>query len=147
MQAGVSTILRDSPQAGREILQALKGNRILAMLIDQDTKVRGVMVDFFGRKANTAAGAAILARRLSVPVIAGFIHRTEDGCHRIKIYPPIEMTNTGDYRKDIEENTQKYTQIIEKHIKEFPEDWVWIHRRWRRHTPYLPVVPKENETA
>jgi len=141
--AGVNTIFRDTPQAGREILKALKGKEILAMLIDQDTKVKGVMVDFFGQKANTPAGAAILATKRAVPVIAGFINRMRDGRHRIEIYPPIELVHTEDFKKDIEQNTQRFNQIIERHIQEFPEDWIWIHRRWRRRVPYAPAVAQK----
>jgi len=140
-------ILRDSPSASRQILQALKNREVLAMLIDQDTRVKGVMADFFGRKANTPAGPAILARRMPVPVLAGFIHRFTDKKHRIVICPPIEIVRTADPALDIEVNTERFNKVIEEQIRAVPEQWVWMHRRWRRRTAYQPVrEPQAEET-
>ena len=107
------------------------------MLIDQDTKVKGVMVDFFGRKANTPIGPAVLARRRSIPVLAAFIHRISDRRHKIILCPEVDVVRTNDFKHDIEINTEKFSKIIENHIKEYPEDWVWMHRRWRRRTAYM----------
>jgi Kdo2-lipid IVA lauroyltransferase/acyltransferase len=137
--AAVKVILRDSPSAGREMLKALKDGEVIGMLIDQDTQVKGVMADFFGRKANTPAGPAILARRRAVPVLAGFIHRVSDGRHRIVIHPPIEIAETSDAERDIVTNTERFNKMIERHIREDPEGWVWMHRRWRREVAYQPA--------
>ena len=89
--ASVNVILRDSPSAGRQMLRALKEGHILGMLIDQDTKVKGVMAPFFGKMANTPSGPASLAVRRSVPVVAGFIERKADGRHHIVIDPPLKL--------------------------------------------------------
>ena len=136
-QESIRVILRDSPTASRQILQVLKKGELLAMLIDQDTKVKGVMVDFFGRKANTPIGPAVLTRRRSIPVLAAFIHRIADRRHQIILYPEVDVVQTNDFKHDIEINTEKFSKIIENHIKEYPEDWVWMHRRWRRRTAYM----------
>jgi KDO2-lipid IV(A) lauroyltransferase len=137
-EASVRVVLRDSPAAGRMILQALKKREILGMLIDQDTKVKGVMAEFFGRRANTPSGPAILAVRRSIPVVAGFIHRASDGKHHIIIYPEVEISRTGEFEKDVESTTQRFNQLIEREIRSYPCQWVWVHRRWRRKVAYDP---------
>ena len=136
--ASVRVILRESPSAGRQILQTLKRGEILGMLMDQDTKVKGVMADFFGRKANTPAGPAILAVRRGVPVVAGFIHRVSHEEHSIVIYPPIDVQRTGDNDRDVQANTERFNQVIEREIRRYPGQWVWVHRRWRRKAAYDP---------
>ncbi len=139
-ESAVSVILRDSPSAGREILKVLKNKGILAMLIDQDTKVKGVMVDFFGKKANTPAGPALLAGRRSVPVLPGFIHRVSDKKHKIVICPMMDIVQTENVQQDLETNTERFNKLLEHQIREHPEEWVWMHRRWRRKTAYRPPV-------
>jgi len=128
----VRVIQRDSPTAGRQLLKAIKNNEIVGILIDQDTTVKGVMADFFGKKANTPAGPAILARRRAVPVVAYHIYRVSDWEHRIVARPPFEIVQTDDISKDIETNTEIFNSVIEQFIREHPEQWVWHHRRWRR---------------
>jgi KDO2-lipid IV(A) lauroyltransferase len=137
-EAAVEVIQRDSASSGRQMLRVLKDGEIIGMLIDQDAQVKGVMADFFGHKANTPAGAAILARRRSIPVMAGFIHRVSDRRHRIVIHPPIEITETDDMDRDIVVNTERFNRLIEQHIREDPEGWVWMHRRWKREGAYQP---------
>jgi len=138
-EAAVRVILRDSPAAARQMLKALKNGEVIGMLIDQDTQVKGVMADFFGRKANTPAGAATLARRRAIPVLAGFIHRTSDRSHRIVIHPPLEITETDDVDRDIVANTERFNRVLEHEIREDPEGWVWMHRRWMREAAYQPA--------
>jgi KDO2-lipid IV(A) lauroyltransferase len=121
------------------MLKALKDGEVIGMLIDQDTQVKGVMADFFGRKANTPAGAAILARRRSIPVLAGFIHRTSDRSHRIVIHPPMEIIETEDVDRDILVNTERFNRVLEQEIRQDPEGWVWMHRRWMRDVAYQPA--------
>lgn len=128
--------MRDSPKAGREILGALKRRESLAMLIDQDTRVKGVMADFFGRKANTPAGPALLAVRQGVPVVAGYIRRVSYWKHEIVISPPVEVVRTGDLEEDVRVNTERFNRVLEGYIRAHPEQWVWMHRRWRRSKPF-----------
>ncbi len=125
----VETIYRhDSP---RQMLKALKNNCLLGMLIDQDTKVDGVFVDFFGQPAYTAKGPAVLSMATGAPVIPTFIRRTPEGGHEVFIEEPVEMEKTKDKEKDILINTQKLSRIIEKYIRKYPEQWVWMHNRWK----------------
>jgi len=129
---GVKIILRGGESAGRSILRCLKQNELLALLIDQDTRAQGIMVDFFGRKANTPLSPAALALRAGCPVLAAFINRIDRYRHQITIYPPIEMQRTGDRQVDLERCTKVFNEVIESQIRKFPEQWVWMHQRWMR---------------
>ncbi len=139
-ESGVSVILRNSPSSGREILKVLNNQGLVAMLIDQDTKVKGVMVDFFGEKANTPAGPALLARRRSVPILPCFINRVSNKKHRVVFCPEVDIVKTENVQQDLEVNTRNLNKLIEHQIREYPEEWVWMHRRWRRTLAYQPPV-------
>ncbi len=134
-QYNVHPILRGSSGAGKTILRALRSNAILGMLIDQDTDVQGVFVDFFGDTAFTPRGAADLALKTSASVVAGFITRVGAHKHVIRLYGPIEVTGTSNYKQDVIDLTQAMTYAIEKHIKAHPSDWVWMHSRWAKRPP------------
>lgn len=128
----VNTIVRGEPSAGNKILSCLQRNEILGILIDQDTDVSGVFVNFLGKEAHTPTGAAALALRLNCPVIAGFISRREDESHKILFHPPLKIIRTGKREDDIFRNTAMFTEIIEQQIRADPSQWVWMHRRWRK---------------
>jgi KDO2-lipid IV(A) lauroyltransferase len=96
------------------------------MLIDQDTKVDGVWVPFFGRPAFTPVAAARLALKQKAAVIPSFIERLPDGSHRAVFHPPPELP------ADAVAATALLTRLIEEQIRRVPEQWVWMHRRWRR---------------
>jgi len=129
-QAGYINIARGIET--REIIRALKQGCPLGMLMDQDTRVKGVYVDFFGRKANTPAGPVILARRFNIPIVSGFMHLEKDLTYRIEFFPPIEFSNSGDPEADLIADVQKCSDMSERMIRRYPEQWVWIHRRWKR---------------
>lgn len=130
-RAGVQTILRESPSASREMLRVLKSGGVLALLIDQDTRVPSVSVPFFGRLARTPVAAAALALRRDLPVIPVFAQRRPGGGHRLTILPPIRPTRSGDRRRDVAELTRTFSRILEDRIRKNPAEWVWWHRRWR----------------
>lgn len=129
------TILRGDRSAGKQILRCLRNNEVLGILIDQDIDADGVFVDFFGRLAYTPKGAASLALRMGAVVVPGFIIRQENGKHRITILKPVELSVTGDNEKDVFQNTCKFTKIIEDYVRKYPDQWVWMHRRWKRQPP------------
>jgi Kdo2-lipid IVA lauroyltransferase/acyltransferase len=129
---GVRTILRGRPGASRELIRIFKENRILGILIDQDTDVESAFVDFMGRPAWTPTGAASMAVKFGAPVIFGTIRRNNDNRHTITIEGPLELVRTGNDEKDIIANTAMFTKKIEDRIALNPEQWVWMHRRWRR---------------
>jgi KDO2-lipid IV(A) lauroyltransferase len=129
---GVRTILRGRPGSTRELIRAFRENRILGILIDQDTDVESAFVDFMGRPAWTPTAAASMAIKFGAPMVFGYIQR-EKGCrHKIFIEGPLPMIMTNDTEKDIVANTAMLTKKIEDVIQKNPEQWVWMHRRWRR---------------
>lgn len=132
---GTETINRAQPGASRRLLQTLRGGGALGMLIDQDTRVKGVWVPFFGRDAFTPVGAAEIALRRDVAVIPAFIERKEDGHHLARFLPELELP------ADAVEATALMTSTIEAQIRRRPEQWVWIHRRWRHRQPEGAPVP------
>lgn len=142
---GVETVLRESPSSARQLIGAMKRNALLAMLIDQDTKVQSVSVPFFGRMARTPVAAASLAIRRNLPAIAAFIQRRPEGGHRITVLPPFEIERSDDVNADIRALTRQFNQVIERHIREQPSEWVWWHRRWR-HMP-IPRLDLDSPAA
>ena len=129
--AGLEVILKE--KAGRKVLRALSENRFVGILIDQRAKrSEGVWVDFFGKKAPTTPSLAILAMRTGAPVIPLFIVRDEVSGHRVLIQKPLEMVKSGDIRKDVETNTQRINDTLESVIRQYPDQWFWVHRRWER---------------
>ncbi len=124
---GTVTIERGAPGAARQLLGTLRAGGALGMLIDQDTKVEGTWVPFFGRPAYTPLGAARLALRQGVAVVPAFIARQEDGHHRVRFLPPLDLAGC-----DEQAATARMTAAIEEQIRRVPAQWVWMHRRWRR---------------
>jgi KDO2-lipid IV(A) lauroyltransferase len=105
---------------------------VVGLLIDQDIRnIPGVFVPFFGRPAWTPSGAAMLSIRMRCPMIPGFIHRRPDGSHHVQIHPPLEIPADGTLEDKIQELTASATAVIERQIRAHPEQWVWMHRRWR----------------
>jgi len=129
---GVRTILRNRPGATKELIRIFRENRILGILIDQDTDVESAFVDFMGKPAWTPTAAASMAIKFGAPVVFGFIQRGKDNRHTVTIEGPLELPITGDREKDIIDATAMLTKKIEECIRNNPEQWVWMHRRWRR---------------
>ena len=104
-----------------------------APLTDQDIKdVPGTFVPFFGLPAWTPTGAAMFSIRMNSPVVPGFIHRLPNGKHIAEFHPPLPTPTDGSTEDRIEELTATATAKIEDQIRAHPEQWVWMHRRWRR---------------
>ncbi len=115
----------------KKALWCLRRNGVLGILSDIDTKVDGVFVDFFGRPAFTPRGPVSIALRTGSVLIPMFIIRQEDDTHRIVAEKPLELKLTGDQEKDIKLNTARFTKIIESYIRKHPEQWIWVHERWK----------------
>ncbi len=131
--AGYSNIARG--KGTREIIRTIKKGEVVGMLIDQDTKAQGVFVDFFGKPAHTPYGPAILARRLEVPIIPIFIYLKDDLTYGIECQPPLDFVKTDDEKNDITANTQKISDAYEAMIRRYPEQWAWMHKRWKNQPP------------
>jgi KDO2-lipid IV(A) lauroyltransferase len=115
----------------REILRALRANRLVGFVLDQHARVDGVWVDFFGRPASTLRSLAALAARTEAPVVPFFARRCSDGLHEIEVRPALDLETVGDKDANILHNTQLYTRMIEDAVRETPSQWTWIHRRWK----------------
>lgn len=116
----------------RQILWRLRRNECVVMLMDQSVNYKkGVFAPFFGQMTCTNPGMAMVAIKSKAPVVPLFIARTPEGfC--IEFGPEIPLIETGDRTKDLEENTAAYNQAIEDFIRRYPEQWFWVHRRWKR---------------
>lgn len=122
------------PQDGSfgEFMRLLRRGESIGVLVDQNQKTKGVFVDFFGRKASTLRTVATLHRRTGAPIVTGYIRR-EPGPfrHRIRIDPPIVIDRTSDAEGDIRRITQAFTTRLEGYVRETPDQWLWLHRRWK----------------
>ncbi len=130
---GGETELRGE-QAGRRLAGAVRRGRVVGLLIDQDIDTPGVFAEFFGRPAWTPVGAAVLALRLRAPVVSGFATRMSDGSMRLAFAPPVATANLATGDDAAARLTAAMTVRIEGQVRAHPEQWVWMHRRWR-HQP------------
>jgi KDO2-lipid IV(A) lauroyltransferase len=120
---------------GMEMMRLLRRNWHVGVPLDLDVR-RGVFVDFFGKLASTSDGVARLARLTGAPVVPCFMVRQGGTTHhKIRIRPPIEIVKTDDADADARENTQRCVKAIEEAIREHPDHWNWIHRRWKTRPP------------
>jgi Kdo2-lipid IVA lauroyltransferase/acyltransferase len=132
VQHNFNTIyLRPPARCARNCLQALRDNHILILLGDQRFRKGGVVVDFFGMKAATAPGAASLALSTGAPVVPMFMIPRVNNRHMLVIEKPVELIRTGNRKKDIQANIQRFTNIIESYVRRYPQIWSWNHSRWK----------------
>jgi len=117
----------------RGLLAAMKAGEVVGILMDTNmTPPQGVFVDFFGIPACTASGLARIALRTDAAVVPGFtIWDDALGKYRLRFDQAVELVRTGDLEADIVANTQKFTKVIEDYVRRYPEQWLWVHRRWK----------------
>ncbi len=121
-------------QALAESVHALRRGAMVAVLMDQSSLRReAVEVEFFGIKAFTSVGPALIALRSRCPVVSAFLVREpQPGRHRLIISDEIPVIRTGHLRRDIEDNTRRFNRIIETYVRRYPDHWFWLHRRWKQ---------------
>jgi KDO2-lipid IV(A) lauroyltransferase len=117
----------------RGLLAAMKAGETVGILMDTNmTPPQGVFVDFFGIPACTASGLARMALRTNAAVVPGFTIWDEAlGKYRLRFDQAIELVRTGNLEADIVANTQKFNNVIEEYVRQYPEQWLWVHRRWK----------------
>ena len=116
----------------REMFAMLKKGWAIGLIMDQDTNRRdGIILNFFGYPTNCTPGAASMARFQNVPVFTSFMHRDAGGFHTLVVDGPFYVEKTEDKREDIKRTTQKINDAIENHIRKYPEEWFWLHDRWK----------------
>ncbi|MBN2483591.1 MAG: lysophospholipid acyltransferase family protein [Candidatus Omnitrophica bacterium] len=129
---GVGTIFSyPRRECVNNIIRALRNNEIVIIQMDQNFGTGGVWVKFFNTLAATPVGPVVFALRTDASVLPVYIHREELGRHCIKILPPALLQVTDDKDETILLNTIKFTEIIEKWVREYPRQWSWLHRRWK----------------
>ncbi len=125
-RSGVELITRR--RGLREILDALRRGRLVGILLDQNvSRGQGVFVPFFGVPASTSRSLAVISLRTGAPVVPVFIRRQADGRHRIEIEPAVAAPPDG----DVVAYTAAFNRAIEEAILRAPEQWFWLHRRWK----------------
>ena len=134
IRLGLRLIMRG--EAPKETLRALRNGRVVGIAGDQNRRRGGVFVDFFGKKAATARGAAIFALRTGAPLFLGVSRRLEGRIARYRwSIEPIDFTPTGDMDADVLHLTQAHTRHLEREITRTPEQYLWQHRRWKTRPP------------
>ena len=128
---GNKTVAKDDFVRG--LLAAMRAGETVGILMDTNmTPPQGIFVDFFGIPACTASGLARIALRTDAAVVPGFtiwdpaLHK-----YRLRFDPALELIRTGDLEADIAANTQRFTQVIEDYVRKYPDQWLWVHRRWK----------------
>jgi KDO2-lipid IV(A) lauroyltransferase len=126
----------EKKDAARGILKALKSGDAVGILIDQNTTLdQGVFIDFFGMKACAGTAFAKLAHHSGAAVIPGFaLWSTEEQRYILRFYPEIPMTG------DVQQDTQRIHSQLESVIRQYPDQWLWIHRRWKTRPPGEPPL-------
>jgi KDO2-lipid IV(A) lauroyltransferase len=114
-----------------KLVKALKSGRIVIMLIDQDTRVKSRFVNFLGKPAATPIGGALMAQKTAAAVIPIYISMQSDHSQLIEIFPEVPIISGGDEEENLIENIQRISDTTEAAILRNPEQWVWMHERWK----------------
>lgn len=122
-------LVRKEHAGGTLLAQRLREGRHLALLADQKLR-QGVPVPFFGRDAMTAPTPALLALRFRCPLVPAHVVRLEGARFRVIVEPPLELPDTGNVRADMHTLLTRINAIIEGWVRDHPEQWLWLHRRW-----------------
>ncbi len=129
--------------AARPILEQLRAGGAVGILMDQNVLEgdANVFAPFFGRPASTTAGLARFALRTEAAVVPVFVLWDEKlGKYRLRFDRAMELVRTGDDERDIVENTARFNRVIEDYVRRYPDQWLWIHRRWSTRPPGEPPL-------
>ena len=133
-------------KASKRIEELLRQGKLIGTLLDQNVDwYKGVFVEFFGRPACTNNGLAKLVLRTGASVVPVFIVQKE-GRFIMEFFPEIALEKTGDMIKDIENNTQNYVSAIENMVRKCPEQYFWVHNRWKT-KPFCMINPESRDAG
>jgi Kdo2-lipid IVA lauroyltransferase/acyltransferase len=132
----------DKNKSARAILKVLGEAGTVGILMDHNTSLdEGVFVNFFGVPASTSSGLARLALRTDAAVVPGFLlWDASRRKYRLRFEPAVELSRTSNEEADVRENTQRFTRVIEDFIREHPDQWLWVHKRWKTRPPGDPPM-------
>lgn len=124
-------------RSARAVLRVLSEGGTVGVLSDHNTSLEeGVFVDFFGIPASTTSGLARLALRTDAAVVPGFLSwDRERRKYRLCFEPAVELSRSSDEEADVRENTQRFTRVIEDYVRAHPDQWLWVHKRWKTRPP------------
>ena len=124
-------------KSARSILRILADGGTVGILSDHNTVLEeSVFVDFFGIPASTTSGLARIALRTDAAVVPGFLSwDSARRKYRLRFEPAIELVRTGDEESDVRENTARFTKTIEDYVRTYPDQWLWVHKRWKTRPP------------
>lgn len=130
MRAGMQQegYLAKGAEGARQAMALLKNHAHIGMLVDQKQD-EGIAIPFFGRDAMTTTAPAAFARRFGLPIVADRVVRLKGARFRIYV-EPVEVTRTGDREADVAATTRQISFMLENWIRQYPEQWFWVHRRW-----------------
>jgi Kdo2-lipid IVA lauroyltransferase/acyltransferase len=129
-------------ESARVMLKVLKDSGTVGILADQNTMPEeGVFIDFFGKSASTTTGIARVALHTAAAVVPGYAYWDERSeKYRLRFEPPVELIRTGDTERDVLENTQRFASVLEEIIRRHPDQWVWVHKRWKTRPKGEPAL-------
>ncbi|MEW6685667.1 MAG: lysophospholipid acyltransferase family protein [Candidatus Edwardsbacteria bacterium] len=119
----------------RPALRILRRGEALGVLIDQDTEVEGVFVNFFSQPTFTPAGPILMAYRTQAAIVPLAIYRLQNNKHLIEVRKSLKLSNSREIKEEVFIQTQKCSKILEEFIREHPTQWVWMHERWKTKPP------------
>ncbi len=119
-----------------DMRQALRRGQIVGLMVDQSKRQEGVDVNFFGHRVPATSAAAVLSIRCKSPILPIFCIREPSGQLTIHVEPPIQTKWSGDLRSDVQAITQLITDAVERMIRKYPEQWFWVHKRWKKYHPH-----------
>jgi len=139
-RASTGNIVIYKQKALPEVLKNLREGRVVGIVVDQNVQAKdGIFVRFFGRPASATTVAAALALKTGCPIVPARCVLRSDGRYRMVYGPPLEWASSGRHAEDLARITQDIASVIEGWVRETPEQWLWLHRRWKttpsRETP------------
>lgn len=133
MRAKLGTKFIAPRNSSYSILKALKSNEVVIFVLDQFMGPPiGVKTKFFGHETGTAMGLTVMSKRTQAPVVPIYMKWNKDGSHTLTCLPPVEFEEQANNEETLTYMTQKYSDQVEEIIKKHPEQWLWIHRRWKK---------------
>lgn len=132
MRREVGVTLLGSRDSAGEALRRLRAGETLAVAVDQNMRrERGIFVDFFGTPACTTPAAAVMSLRTGAPLLAAFPVRQPDGTHRVVVQGPFAAPEDARGHQAVVALTEQVTRAVEQMVRDHPEHWYWLHRRWK----------------
>jgi KDO2-lipid IV(A) lauroyltransferase len=142
VRRGAGTHMIRKREGAGAVLRALRERALLVLPFDQNsTRGLGVFVKFFGLAASTNAGLARIALRADAPIVPVFIVREGwRARHRVHVLPIMQVERTDDMQADVLHNTQRMSDVFEDMVRRYPEQWLWMHKRWKTRPPGEPRI-------